>query len=226
MNSLIGMIADFLEHLSGPAFGRQENEAYNLRLGILLDNDEAFAGQLANTYLGSEDVPSLSLGTWLWYLRWRTLRGGALPSDAFLDELYDASAEPIVRLRVVDTVVMRLRREPAVLDQHVPARRGLSGLPDSWLRRRMESIVGAQEGEDSAETGVARAEEAWELAAYLLQLGDDVSLAALGALLAEQWNGRYDLVAQIEQVLGRPGLEPDVVEQLRQRLGLPRLGDE
>jgi hypothetical protein len=226
MNSLMGMIADFLEHLSGPAFGRQENEAYNLRLGILLDNDEALAEQLANTDLGPDDVPSLSLGSWLWYLRWRTLRGGALPSDAFLDELYDATAEPIVRLRVVDTVVTRSRAEQAALDRDEPQQRGLSGLPDSWLRRRMESIVGAEEDEDREEAGIARGQEAWELAAYLLQLGDDFSLAALGALLSEQWNGRYYLVAQIELVLGRPGLEPDVVEQLRQRLGLPGPGNE
>ena len=67
MNSLIGMTADFLERLSSPAFGRQENEAYNLRLGILIDNDEALAGQLANTDLGPDDIPSLSLGSWLWY---------------------------------------------------------------------------------------------------------------------------------------------------------------
>jgi hypothetical protein len=226
MNSLIGMIADFLEHLSDPAFGRQENEAYNLRLGILLDNDENLAGQLANSDLGPDDIPSLSVGAWLWYLRWRTLRGGALPSDAFLDELYDATAEPIVRLRVVDTVVTPFRAEPAALNRDVPERRRLSGLPDGWLRRRMESIVGAEEGEDGEEAGTARGLEAWELAAYLLQIGDDFSLAALGALLSEQWNGRYYLVAQIEQVLGRPGLESDVVEQLRQRLGLPRPGNE
>ena len=226
MNSLIGMTADFLERLSGPAFGRQENEAYNLRLGILLDNDEALAGQLANTDLGPDDIPSLSLGSWLWYLRWRTLRGGALPSDAFLDQLYDATAEPIVRLRVVDTVVARFRAEPTALNRDVPERHGLSGLPDSWLRHRMESIVGGEEGEEGEEAGTARGQEAWELAAYLLQIGDDFSLAALGTLLSEQWNGRYYLAAQIEQVLSRPGLEPDVIEQLRQRLGLPRPGNE
>ena len=120
----------------------------------------------------------------------------------------------------------RFRAEPTVPNRDVPKRHGLSGLPDSWLRHRMESIVGAEEGEEGEEVGTARGQEAWELAAYLLQIGDDVSLAALGALLSEQWNGRYYLAAQIQQVLGRPGLESDVIEQLRQRLGLPRPGNE
>jgi hypothetical protein len=225
MNALMGMIADFLDHLSRPELGRQENDAYNLRLGILLDNDETFAEQLANTDLGPDDVPSLSYGSWLWYLRWRTIRGGRLPSDAFLDQLYDATLEPIVRLRVVDTVVAHFRIERATLQQQAQERRGLLGLPDSWLRRRMGSVVG-QEADDDREAGEVRAESAWELAAYLLQLGDDFSLASLAALLSEQWNGRGYLVTQIEAVLSQPGLEPDTVEQLRQRLGLSEQGDE
>jgi hypothetical protein len=217
MNALIGMIADFLDHLSDPAFGRQTNEIYNLRLGILLDNDESLSEQLANADLGPADVPSLSLASWLWYLRWRTLHGGRLPDDAFLNELYDSTTEPIVRLRVVDTVVTHSRGDQVAIDR-VQEPRGLSGLPDDWLRHRMESIV--SEGETESEEGAAPAEKAWELSAYLLQLGDDFSLTALRALLTERWSGRPYLVTQVEAILTRPGLEPQTVEQLRRRLGL------
>lgn len=217
MNALIGMISDFLGRLSDPAFGKEVNEAYNLRLGILLDSDESLAAQLANTGLDPEDISSLSFVSWLWYLRWREHRGGQLPNDAFLDALYDATAEPIIRIRVVDTVVTHLRRTIAAQGLEVPERRGLPGLPHSWLRRRMQSIVG--EGEER-EADATRAEAAWELAAYLLQLGDDFSLVTLGALLFEQWSGRPFLVAQVEAVVNQPGLDPGAINRLRERLGL------
>jgi hypothetical protein len=221
MNALIGLVADFLDHLSDPGFGRQTNESYNLRLGSLLDKDERLSEQLANADLGPDDVSSLSLASWLWYLRWRTLHGGQVPDDAFLSQLYDTTNEPIVRLRVVETVVMHYRGDQATTDWG-PERRGLSLLPDNWLRHRMESIVGERESEASAPP----AEQAWELSAYLLQLGDDFSLAALRALLAEQWSGRPFLITQVEAVLARPGLEPETVEQLRRRLGLYRTDEE
>jgi hypothetical protein len=223
MNALIGMISDFLARLSDPAFGREVNEAYNLRLGILLDSDESLAPQLANAGLGPEDLSSLPLVSWLWYLRWREHRGGELPGDAFLDALYDATAEPIVRIRVVDTVVTHFRRATAAQELGAPERRGLPGLPENWLRHRMQSIV-VERGEPEADA--ARAEAAWELAAYLLQLGDDFSLMTLGALLFEQWSGRPYLIAQVEAVMNRPGLDPGAVNRLRERLGLYPRGDE
>ena len=215
----MGMIADFLDHMSDPAFGRQTNEAYNLRLGILLDNDQGLSEQLANADLHPDDVPSLSLASWLWYLRWRTLQGGRMPDDAFLSELYDSTDEAIVRIRVVDTVVTDSRGDQALIER-MSERRGLSELPDNWLRHRMESIVGGDEPRARRETDETPADRAWELSTYLLQLGDDFSLMALRALLAEQWSGRSYLTTQIEEILTRPGLEGDAVERLRRRLGL------
>jgi hypothetical protein len=217
MNALIGMIADFLDRLSDPAFGRQTNEAYNLRLGILLDNDEGLSAQLANAELSPDDVPALSLSSWLWYLRWRTLRGGRVPGDAFLSTLYDVTDEPIVRLRIVETVVTNSRDVHGAADE-VPERRGLSGLPDNWLSHRMYTIVSERETE--SEEGASPEEQAWELSAYLLQLGDDFSLTALRALLAQRWSGRQYLIRQIQEILVRPGLEPEAVERLRRQLGL------
>jgi hypothetical protein len=226
MNALMGLIADFVERLADPGFGRQVNEAYNFRIGVLLDNDENMSAQLANTDLGADDVPSLSFASWLWYLRWRMLHGGPLPGDDFLTGLYDATIEPIVRFRVVDTVVVQFRRDLGTAELTGQRWRRLSDLPDSWLRRRMESIIGGRQEHEDEATGAEQArrlarEQAWELAAYLLQLGDDVSLAILGALLSEQWDGASDLVARVEAVLARPGLERDAVGRLRELLDLP-----
>ena len=151
MNSLMGMVADFLDRLSDPAFGQPENETYNLRLGLLLDNDERLSEQLANADLSPDDVPALSLAAWMWYLRWRALSGGRVPGDAFLTSLYDSTTEPIVRLRVVEAVVTHARRyRDVVINPQRP--QGLSSLPDNWLRARMYSIL---IGESEPEAGEA-----------------------------------------------------------------------
>lgn len=220
MNSLMGMVADFLDRLSDPAFGRPENETYNLRLGLLLDNDERLSEQLANADLSPDDVPALSLAAWMWYLRWRALSGGQVPGDAFLSSLYDSTTEPIVRLRVVEAVVTHARgyRDAVIDDTRRP--RGLSSLPDNWLRARIYSIFIGESEPEAGEADATPEEQAWELSAYLLQLGDDLSITTLGALLAEPWSGQRFLVARIREVLSRPGLDSESVQQLRRRLGL------
>jgi hypothetical protein len=219
MNSLMGMVADFLDRLSDPTFGRQENETYNLRLGILLDNDERLSEQLANADLSADDVPALSLAAWMWYLRWRALSGAEAPGNAFLASLYDSTTEPIVRLRVVEAVVTHSRGYRDVIDDEQGPRE-LSWLPDNWLRERIYSIVIGESEPEVGEVGATQEEQAWELSAYLLQLGDDLSITTLAALLAERWSGQRFLVTRIREVLYRPGLDPEIVEQLRRRLGL------
>jgi hypothetical protein len=218
MNSLMGMVADFLDHLADPVFGRQTNEAYSMRLGILLDNDEHLSEQLANSDLSPDDVPTLSLASWMWYLRWRALRSGQVPGDAFLTRLYDSTTEPVVRLRVVEAVVRHSRDYLADIDTE-REQRGLSGLPDNWLRQRMYSIIDENQPEQG-EALATPAEQAWELSGYLFQLGDEFSLITLSGLLAERWSGRQYLLNRIHEILAQPGLEPEVVRRLRLRLKL------
>lgn len=220
MNSLMGMVADFLDRLSDPAFGRAENETYNLRLGLLLDNDARLSEQLANADLSPDDVPALSLAAWMWYLRWRALSGGRAPGDAFLTSLYDSTTEPIVRLRVVEAVVTHARGYRDVTIDYPRQPQGLSTLPDNWLRARLYSILIGESEPEADEAEATPQEQAWELSAYLLQLGDDLSITTLGALLAEPWSGRRFLATRILEVLSRPGLDAEIVQQLRRRLGL------
>jgi hypothetical protein len=169
--------------------------------------------------LSPDDVPALSLAAWMWYLRWRALRGGQVPGNAFLTSLYDSTTEPIVRLRVVEAVVTHARGYRDVIDD-ARGPRGLSWLPDNWLRERIYSIVIGENEPEAGEVGATPEEQAWELSAYLLQLGDDLSVTTLAALLAERWSGQRFLVTRIREVLFRPGLDPETVGQLRRRLGL------
>ena len=238
MNALLGIAADFLERIADPAYGKESNEGYSLRFATLLDRDPRFAGQLANAYLEAEDLTSLSLAGWLWYLRWRGPLSEQLPSSEFLDALYDATTEPIIRLRVVDAVVSHpaTQRSTAIAQETADRGHGLARLPDSWLRRRMESLVGREpdahddrehNAHDDREPGAhdddaSHVEAAWELTVYLLELGDDVSVTALRALLDEPWRGNQELTGRVNQLLDRPGLDSDAVEQWRNQLGLPR----
>jgi hypothetical protein len=243
MNALLGIAADFLERIADPAYGKESNEGYSLRFATLLDSDPNFARQLANVDVKAEDLTSLSLAGWLWYLRWRGPLSEQLPSSEFLDALYDATAEPIVRLRVVDAVVSHPATRPSttVAQETADRGQGLARLPDGWLRRRMESLVRRERGahdddaanvdddaanvdDDAAnvDDDAANVNAAWELAVYLLELGDDVSVTALRALLDEPWRGNQVLTARVNQLLDRPGLNSAVVEQWRNQLGLHR----
>ena len=219
MNPLIGMIADFMENLSDPALGRGVNESYNLRLGTLLDGSGAFSEELANADLSAEDISSMGMSSWLWYLNWRQLNAGRIPGDSFLDALYDSTEEPIVRLTIIEFAVARSRGDSDEIAAEPSPATDVSGMPRSWLRHRMESIVGPDRRSDQSLE--SRTAEAWEIAALLLQLGDETSLTTLRTLFAERWEGRTFLIGLAERFLSQAGLDPEETSRLRQRLGLP-----
>ena len=56
MNALLAIAADFFEHLTDPAFGRDANDDYALKLQVLMGNDADAAQQLATAPLGRDDV--------------------------------------------------------------------------------------------------------------------------------------------------------------------------
>jgi hypothetical protein len=219
MNPLIGMIADFVENLSNPALGREVNESYSLRLGTLLDGNGAFSEQLANADLGAEDISSMPVSSWLWYLNWRQVNAGRIPGESFLDALYESTGEPIVRLRIIEFAVARSRGDSDKISAEPSSAITVSELPRSWLRHRMESIVG--QDRRSGQSLESRTGEAWEIAALLLQLGDETSLRTLRALLAERWEGRTLLIGLAERFISQTGLDPEEISRLRRRLGLP-----
>jgi len=129
------LLADFIERLTDPRFGTATNEVYAVRLATVLDADPESAVEFANRALRPADLAELSLGAWLWYLAWRRQRSDQPPEVAFLDALYDSSAEPIVRFRVVQESASHppVRGQP---ERGLPARcgRGTHSLAESANR--------------------------------------------------------------------------------------------
>ncbi|HEU4425593.1 MAG TPA: hypothetical protein VFR67_23915, partial [Pilimelia sp.] len=66
-----------------------------------------------------------------------------------------------------------------------------------------------------AVTEEAPTAEAIELASYLTQLGDPVSMRALRALVRHPWFGRGDVISHVHTILGGLGDDPARNEWLR-----------
>lgn len=211
MNAELAMAADFLEQIADSRRGREVNEAYELRLGVLMDGDPAAASRLANAELIPQDLGSMSLNGWMWYLNWRGELSDGPPATEFLDSMFDASWEPVVRLAVVRAVVTHRRSREQLAD--LRRVHDLREFPLDWLRHRFLAAVSDRDSDIAFDV-----EPAWELATYLLQLGDDVSIRSVRVLL--QWPGAAALRARVRSLVDRPGLDPGRVQEWLAGLGL------
>jgi len=221
MNGILAIAAEFLDRVGNPAHGVKANEAYAQRLAQLVQSDRDTLGILAGPALEPDDVDNLSMDAWIWYLDWRSATA-PLPDDAFLHALYQrAATEPAVRLHLLRLVV----GAPAVREQFPsqPFRPAwpVGEFPVPWLRRLIQLAVSRDiAGQDVP----ARIDGALELATYLLQLSDEVSLQALQSLLAEPWPGRSQLVTSVRDMLTVADLEEDLMRAWQDRLGI--LGEQ
>lgn len=220
MNGLLAIAEAFLERMTNPLYGNEVNDQYTLRFNQLLAEDQEFTRSFASMSLGPEDVDSLPICAWPWYLQWRMERA-APPSDGFLDALYESTEDPAVRIAVTQSALSDLpANTPAGPDagdaadgaDKAPARSGEPGtalsrefppgprrrpeIRSRWLRTRVNRLAGARDP--------ARAAEADEFATYLLQLGDPDSLAALRRLIEE----RPEIRDALGGYLAEAGLDP------------------
>jgi hypothetical protein len=219
MNALLAIAADFFEHLTNPAFGREANDDYSLKFQVLIDNDAQAARQLATAPLGRDDVQSMSAAAWLWYLDWRESLTGEQPSSEFFNELYAETANPILRLKIVKIGARHMRGNQ---DQRLTrAATGLEGAPPSWVEERIRYIVEGQGLNIQDENlQLARIEDAWELLSYLIDIDSNESLDAARMLLAEDWIGAGALREQASGLIAQMQLAEEDGLELRARLGL------
>jgi hypothetical protein len=223
MNGILGIAAEFLDRVGNPAHGVEVNEAYAQRLGQLVRSDRDTLGSLLATTLEPDDLDTLSMDAWMWYLDWRSSTA-PLPDDSFLTALYQrAATEPAVRLNILRLVTSA----PAVRERFQRELPGpplpIGEFPVPWLRELMRSAV---RGEDLAGQALpeqdpsARVNSALELATYLLQLGDEVSQQTLRSLLAQPWPGQQQLAGLVRGMLAGAGLEDDLLQSWQNRLGI------
>jgi hypothetical protein len=100
MNGLLAIAEGFLDKMTNPQYGSEVNDEYSVRFNHLLIADADFAGAFARLALGPEDVDSLPICAWPWYLQWRTEHGPP-PSADFLDALFESTDDPAVRMSVM-----------------------------------------------------------------------------------------------------------------------------
>lgn len=219
MNALLAIAADFFEHLTDPAFGREANDDYSLKFQVLMDNDAEAARQLATAPLGRDDVESMSAAAWLWYLAWRESLTGEQPSGEFLDALYAETANPILRLRIVE---IGARRMHGSQEQRLTrAATGLEEAQPSWVEERIRNIVGGQDLNIQDENlQQARIEDAWELLSYLIDIGSNESLDAARVFVTEDWVGAGALRERASGLIAQMQLAEEDGLELRTRLGL------
>jgi hypothetical protein len=219
MNALLAIAADFFEHLTDPAFGREANDNYSLKFHVLMDNDSEAARQLATVALGRDDVGSMSAAAWLWYLAWRKSLTGEQPSSEFLDALYAETVNPILRLRLVEIGAWGMHGSQA--QRLTRAATGLEEARPSWVEERIRDIVREQDfGIQGENLQRARIEDAWELLSYLIDIGTNESLDAARALLAEDWLGAGALRERALGLIAQMQLAAEDDLELRARLGL------
>jgi hypothetical protein len=221
MSGLLGIAADFFEHLTDPAFGREANDYYSLKFQVLMGNDAEAARQLATAPLNSDDVGSMSAAAWLWYLGWRESLADEPPSSEFLDALYAETANPILRLRIVEIGAQGIYGGQT--QRLVNAATGGEEARPSWVEERIRDLARQQDfdtpGEDLQR---ARIEDAYELLSYLIEIGSSESLEAARGLLAADWLGAEALRGRTSELIRQMQLaEQDRIE-LQTQLGLRR----
>lgn len=217
MNGLLAIAEAFLERMTNPLYGNEVNDQYTLRFNQLLAEDRQFASSFASMPLGPEDVDSLPVCAWPWYLQWRMERA-APPSADFLDALYESTEDPAVRLTVTQSALSERpaapdagddatdgaeqaperfgERDTALSRESAPRSRARPQIQSRWLRTRVNRLA--------RDHDPARAGEADEFAVYLLQLGDPDSLTALRRLVDE----RPELRETLAGYLADAGLDP------------------
>jgi hypothetical protein len=201
MNTLLAITADFFENLTNPAFGRETNDSYDFKFHVLMQNDAETAQRLATASLNRDDVGSMSAAAWLWYLAWRESITDELPSGDFLDALYDETANPILRLRIVEIGVREMQSGQAGYS----AFGAPENMRQSWVWDHIRNVVGEGElGSQDADLLQTPIDDAWELLSYLIDIGSSASLDGAHMLLTERWQGArvlreraLDLIAQM-----------------------------
>lgn len=217
MNTLLAITADFFEHLTNPAFGREVNDSYDFKFHVLMRDDEGTAQQLATAPLSRDDVGSMSAAAWLWYLEWRGSVTDELPSGDFLDALYDEAANPVLRLRIIELGVRQMQRSQTETESAADPENVQRG----WILDRIRNFA-EEDGSSRQDAGLQSApiEDAWELLSYLIDIGSGDSLDAARPLLAGRGQGVQVLRERALELVTQMQLSDEKNSEFRSHLGL------
>jgi hypothetical protein len=232
MNGFLALAEGFLDRMTNPQYGTEVNEEYSLRFHQVLAEDPGFAASFAGLALDPEDIDSLPICAWPWYLQWRAERAQP-PSAEFLDALFEATDDPGVRLAVLQSAFsgdspsrqdgdndtrpygdgQPAPGDPAATSPEArwnPELEERESIRSPWLSSQLTRLTG-----DRIDSNALP--EVVDIATYLLQLGDTANLRAL---LSRPWAGREALRRAIEGQLAEANLDPETEADWRSQLGL------
>jgi hypothetical protein len=219
MKGVLGLAADFLDQLSNPAQGVEDNESHTARFHDLISRDPELRATLLGAELHAGDVDLLSTPAWLWYLAWRRSQGASVPAEEFIQALFDSTGDLVVRLKIVEAAATDPVLARSSEGERERARVPLEAAPASWLRTRLLGIVRAAGREEAG--GEIAYVQAEEMAVLLLQVGNDTAYTYLRALLAEPWRFQAQLREFVRGVvIAGAGEDEETVARWRRDLGL------
>ncbi|MFJ3794630.1 hypothetical protein [Kitasatospora sp. NPDC090091] len=221
MKGLLGLSADFIDRMTNAAHGEGVNEAYCCRFAELLQSDESLAYQLSAGDLSESDTGLLSMQSWLWYLRWVATQE-KLPSDGFLNVLYEDASDSLLRLVVLDSVMTH----PVIVQRYsdIPERQTvhLEELPPSWPRDLILALISPELADSLAIDArpAGQIAEIVEVSFSLLQIGNTPAMVILRGLLAYPWPYRGEVVQAVDHWLQSSEISGVELDRWRDRLGL------
>jgi hypothetical protein len=204
MTAVIALASELLGPMLDAAGDPAETSSRSLRFATLLERDPQLARQLTDPELDSSDVEDAPLTVWAWWLDWRRQRSTAPPPAPFLNALFHASADPLIRLRVVQSETWHPEWIARYQDSAERRAGRLDSIPAGFVGDGVRRAIHWQVDVDDRDLERTVREpqlELGELSTHLLQLGDRWSLAVLEAILTTQWEGSAQLVERFGPLL-------------------------
>lgn len=202
------LAADLLDHATDIRFGDATNEMAAWRFEQATTEDGAVRSDLLRPALldDRDDVDAMTFGSWVWLLGWRQRQGVRLDEELLYALGRSASsADRRLRLRVVVGRDRALNAEVGSIDEY-QVDSAERQLPSDWLS-------------DQVLNAATRHADPFELTRHLLQVGTDLTLAALAMLLSTQGADQDELRREVRRQF-TAGLEDEQSRRWLNRLGL------
>ena len=180
MKALLMLASPFIERAVDPQFGAATNEDYAARLDALVSEDELLSGELLDVEsLAIEDVASVPAGVILWHLRFLVSHQVA-PPQRYVRAVLSRASDPTFRFSVV-VALLRVEGLGVADDARFSVQSTLRAYAEAPLEADNDPYAENRHEDGRDEE---RAERQLEVAAALLEFGDQTDRELLAELLS------------------------------------------
>jgi hypothetical protein len=186
MSQILQMASEFIERMSNPAYGIQENESYTMHFGSLLAS-EGFDSALGREISEIKDPNCLTPHGWLWLLNWVRSKEISL-DDNLLMHLSETFSNVFMQVLVIDVATRHTTWERKNSISH------LHEFPHPWLRKLLRRCVEKSNDDQGVEHEYIETRRSETILVALMQVGGAINLDAASTLLNHRWAGQPRLV--------------------------------